>query len=1077
MFVLSSLIRRKHMSIYGRNRAMLIAGAALALVGAGVAPVVAQQGGTVQGTVVDASTGRGLAGVEVVVTGTNVRGTTNNEGTYRLTGVPAGTRTITATRVGYGAGNQTVTVAAGGAATANFRLSAAAVELEGLVVTALGITERQRTIGTAVQKVSGETLAEARETNIVNALSGKVAGVAVTNAGPQGGSSRIVIRGASSIAGNNQPLFVVDGVPIDNSFPSNGINRASPDRTGYGGVDYGNAAQDINPNDIESISILKGPNAAALYGSRAGNGAIVITTKSGKGARGLGITATSNVTFETPLRLPDYQNEYGQGAKGEFAFVNGRGGGVNDGVDESWGPKLDGRLIPQFNSPVVNGARQATPWVANPNNVRDFFETGRTLTNNVALTGSSDNANIRLSVTHMDQNGMTPSFGQEMLTTMLNGGARLTDKLNADANMQYITREGIGRPGTGYNGNNPMQQFIWFGRQVDINTLREQRRDENGNHYNWNYNYHNNPYWLAFENVNSDERDRFIGSGSVNYQFTDWLSVTGRAGTDWYRDWRKRTYSAGSIALTAEPERLSFGQGGFFEDLIYNQQTQAQFLVSANRDLTSAVALSVNLGGSRNDRTNRYNNEGTNQLVVPGVYNVSNSAIKPYVTAFMEERRINSLYGSAQFGFNDYLYVDVTGRNDWSSTLPEGNNSYFYPSVSTSFIFTDAFAASLPSAISFGKLRASWARVGSDTDPYRTAAIYSPPASGQFGSIPRFTVPNTLPNQNLKPEETTSWELGTELRFAADRLGVDLTFYDQVTRNQILAVDVSPTTGFTNQVLNAGAIANRGVELALNAIPVRLNNGFEWNTTLNFARNRNEVTELYPGVDAISLNGIGYWGLTVEARKGEPYGALYGNPLNRNERGELILTNGLPTSSSEKKVLGHYSPDWTVGFSNGFRFGPAEFSFLIDHKQGGDIFSVTHMFGRYAGVLQETVEGREDGLIIPGVNPDGTPNTTRVSAEAYNHSFYYARHEPSIFDATYTKLREVKLGYSVPSSFSQRLGMSGLDVSLVGRNLFLRTDVPHIDPETAFSAGNAQGLEAMQLPSARSIGLNVTVRP
>ena len=1065
------------MSIRGCVRAMLVAGATLALVGAGIGPVAAQQGGAVQGTVVDASTGRGLPGVQVAVGGTNIQGVTNAEGAYRLTGVPAGTRVVTATRVGYGTGTQTVNVATGATAAANFRLNAAAVELEGLVVTALGITERQRAIGTAVQKVDGEALAEARETNIVNALSGKVAGVTVTNAGPQGGSSRIVIRGASSIAGNNQPLFVVDGVPIDNSFPTNGLNRASPDRVGYGGFDYGNAAQDINPNDIESISILKGPNAAALYGSRAGNGAIIITTKSGKNARGgLGITATSNVTFDTPLRIPDYQNEFGQGAGGNFSFVNGRGGGLNDGVDESWGPRLDGRLIPQFNSPIVNGVRQPTPWVANPNNVRDFFETGRTMTNNVALTGNSEKANVRLSVTHMDQNGMYPGFEQEMLTTMLNGGAQLTSKLSADANMQYITREGIGRPGTGYSGTNPMQQFIWFGRQVDINALRD-RRDAAGKHFNWNYNYHNNPYWLAFENVNTDERDRFIGSGSVNYQFTDWLSASARAGTDWYRDFRKRTYAQGSISLRAEPERLTFGRGGFFEDLVYNEQTQAQVLVSANRDLTSALGLTVNVGASRNDREYRFNNEGTNDLVIPGVYNVSNSAIKPYVTAFAEERRINSVYGSAQFAFNDYLYLDVTGRNDWSSTLPDGNNSYFYPSVSTSFIFTDAFAAAMPSAISYGKLRASWARVGSDTDPYRTAAIYTQPSSGLFGSVPRFTTFNTIPNPTLRPEETTSWELGTEMRFAQDRVGLDFTYYDQATRDQILAVAVSPATGFTHKVLNAGEITNRGVELQLSAIPVRMNNGFEWSTTLNFARNRNEVTELVDGIEAISLNGLGYWDLTVEARVGEPYGALYGFPLLRNDRGELILNNGLPQASSEKTVLGNYNPDWTLGFSNSLRFGPAEFSFLIDHKQGGDIFSVTHMFGRYAGVLEETLEGREGGLIIPGVNADGTPNTTSVSAEAYGHSFYYARHEPNIFDATYTKLREVKLGYSVPGSLSRRMGVSGLDISVVGRNLFLWTDVPHIDPETAFSAGNAQGLEAMQLPSARSIGFNVSVRP
>ncbi len=1054
------------MSINGRIRAMLIAGAALALVGAGITPVVAQQAGTVQGTVVDATTGRGLAGVQISVAGTNVRGGTNTEGEYRLSGVPAGTRTVTATRVGYTTGTQTVTLAAGGAATANFRLATSAVELEGLVVTALGITRQERSIGTAVQQVTAEELTTAREVNIVNALSGKVSGVTVTNAGPQGGSSRIVIRGASSIAGNNQPLFIVDGIPIDNSAPRLG---------GFGGVDYGNAAQDINPNDIASISVLKGPNAAALYGSRAANGAIVITTKSGKGSGDLGITASQNVTFENPLRLPNYQNEFGQGSGGKFDYVDGNYGGVNDGTDESWGPRLDGRLIRQFFS---NG--EPAPWVASPNNVRDFFETGRTLNTNVSLATSSDKANVRLSLSRMDQDGMYPGFGLERTTIALNGGSNLTNRLSASAAVQYIASDGNNRPGVGYDGDNPMLQFVWFGRQVDVARLRDMYFANPDQMSNWNYSYHSNPYWIALANSNFDSRDRIIGNVSGTFKVTDWLSATGRSGTDWYEDSRKRTYAAGTIGLDYVGDN-----GAFVDNQQFFQETNTEFLLSANPELSSDWSVNANVGGNRRDYTRRFNNTFVRNLSAPGVFSLSNAADPPVVTDYRENKQVNSLFGQAQLGFRDFLFLEATGRNDWSSTLPDDNNSYFYPSISASFIFTDALSSMVPSAMSFGKLRASWARVGNDADPYQLTSVYTP--DQPFNGVPRFAVNNVIPNAGLKPENTESWEIGTEMRFLNDRLTLDGTYYNSATTNQILAVDISPTTGFTRKVLNAGEVSNKGVELLASAIPIRLNNGFEWEITGNFAKNNSEVTELFGDVQSIVLGN--YWSLTVEARKGEPYGALYGFGYQRDPNGNIIVsgTTGRPLRSTDKRVLGNYNPDWVGGLNNRFSFGGLDFSFLIDTKQGGELFSVTNMFGRYAGILAETVEGRgydgADSLLVQGVvrkvsGSDTTyvPNTTKTTAERYNHGLY-GLHEAHVFDASFVKLREVKLGYNLPTSLTQRVKVSGVNLSLVGRNLWLKTNAPHIDPETAFDASNAQGLEFGQFPSARSVGFNVVIRP
>lgn len=1051
------------------------------LVAVAVAPVAsyAQEAATITGRVTNEA-GEPISAATVRIEALNVSAPTDAQGNYTLN-IPASRITagqqvqLAAERVGLGAQTRTVTLSPGANLTQNFQLSVASLALEGLVVTALGITREERSVSTSIAEVSGEEISDVPVTNLVNALAGEVAGVTITNAGPQGGSSRIVIRGATSITGNNEPLFIVDGIPIDNS---------SPDLNGFGGVDYGNAAQDINPNDIASISVLKGPNAAALYGSRAANGAIVITTKSGAGVgAGIGVTASSTVSFDTPLKLPSYQNEYGQGFNGQFAYVDGNGAGTFDYVDESWGPRLDaGLMIPQFFS---NG--EPAPWVSNPGNVRSFFETGRTVNTNAAFATSSDKANVRLSVSNLDQNGILPGFELDRTTVAFNGGASLTDRLRADASAQYINSDGNNRPGIGYDGANPMLQFVWFGRQVDVDRLRDYR-NEDGSMYNWNYSYHSNPFWIALENNNFDGRDRVIGSGSVSYDFTDWLTGTARSGTDWYQDRRKRTYAAGSIGYDNIRD-----SGGFSEAVLFNQETNTDFLLTANRDLNPNLDLSVNVGGNRRNTDFRSNSTQVNALSVPGVYSVENASIVPLVEDFVAEKRVNSLYGQAQLGYRDYLFVDVTGRNDWSSTLPEDNNSYFYPSVSTSFVFTDAFPSFASNLLSFGKLRASVARVGNDADPYQLRAIY--PGSPLFQGTPRAGVNNRIPNPTLRPETTESWEVGTELRFLGNRLGLEATYYDQTTTDQIIPVQISATSGFTSQVLNAGTITNQGVELLVDATPVRLDNGFEWNVTANFAKNNNEVAELSEGLETLVLGT--YWSLTVEARKGEPYGTLYGFGYQRDDAGNIVVgSTGRPLRDPQKKILGNYNPDWQGGLNNNFRYKGLDFSFLIDTKQGGEVFSVTNMFGRYSGVLEETLQGRENGVsyedtdgdgegdtlvcdpgvVFEGVTADGTPNTTPVCPQNLWHGLY-GLHEAHVLDASFIKLREMKLGYAVPESFTNRLGVTGLNVSLVGRNLALWSDTPHIDPETAFDASNAQGLEFGQLPSTRSIGLNVVVTP
>ena len=1043
-----------------------------AIVAAGTAstPLAAQEPATVTGRVTNAA-GAPESAVTVRINALTVGTTTAADGTYRLV-VPASRLqaarqvTITASRVGLAPQSRTVTLTPGATLTQNFQLGSEALGLEGLVVTALGITREERAMSTSVQSVQGSDLSVARETNVVNALSGKVSGVTVTNAGPQGGSARVVIRGANSIAGNNQPLFVVDGVPVSNASPSYGANR------GFGGVDYGNAAGDINPDLIESVTVLKGPNAAALYGSRAANGAIVITTKRGRQGRSQ-LTITQNLSRETPLRLPTYQNEYGQGLGGKFAYVDGAGGGTWDGVDESWGPRLDGTIRPQF---FGEG-----PWVAHPNNVRDFFDTGLTSNTNVQFSAGNERSDALISASHLNQQGMYPGMELRRTTVAVNGGTSLSSRIRANASVQYINSDGNNRPGVGYEGDNPMLQFVWFGRQVDTNRLRR-TRDENGNMYNWNHNYHSNPFWIAQENENFDARDRLIGNVAGTYNFTDWLSATVRSGTDFYQDQRQRNFAAGTVGVNLQ--NGSVGANGAFNtwDLFF-QETNTDFLIRADRDLGDRWSVDASVGGNRRDQETRNEYTEVLNLTAPDVFNVGNRAEDPYTDVYRTDKRVNSLYGQANFGYRDMVFLDVTGRNDWSSTLPEDNNSYFYPSVSGSVILTDVFPSfDLANTLSFAKLRASWARVGNDADPYQLRPVYS--SGDPFGGVPTFTVPNTIPNANLKPEQTESREFGAEMRFLRDRAGIEVTYYDAATTNQILTAPVSATTGFNFQVVNAGKVTNRGVEVQANLVPLRLANGFEWNVTTNYARNKNRVEELVEGISTVQLGS--YWGVTSEARQGEKYGALFGTPYRRvtdpNSRffGQKIIgASGVPLRGSAKEVLGHYTPDWIGSLRNEFRFRGANLSFLLDTRQGGQIFSVTHMFGRYAGVLEETLQGREQDLVIEGVRivgKDTIPNTVGVDAETYWGGLYNL-HEAHITDGSFVKLREVVLGYNVPTSMSRRFGVTGMNISLVGRNLKLWTDTPHIDPETAFDASNAQGFEFGQFPSARSWGFNISVTP
>jgi len=738
--------------------------------------------------------------------------------------------------------------------------------------------------------------------------------------------------------------------------------------------------------------------------------------------------------------------------------------------------KINGYICQGFN-----------PLQAFPNNVRDYFETGRTLITSASLGASSERADVRLAGTNWAQDGITPTtkFGRRTLS--LNGGLNLSSRLNANAAVQYVHNTADNRPGTGYDDYNPMMGFVWFGRQVDVNYLREHYKDADGNMISWNYSYHPNPFYNVFESHNSDTRDRVIGHVQSTYSLLNWLKLMGRIGTDYYTSERKFEVGPNEYGFTVGRLADAPGANGAFEqDVFTNQETNADFLFTANKYLTSDFSVVANFGGNR--RWDRFNDNynWVRALGTPGTYNLANSLERPYVTNTLIRRQVNSVYGDVQFGYHDYLFVNLSGRNDWSSTLPAGNNSYFYPAISGSFIFTDALNLS-SSFLTSGKLRAGWTRVGNDAPAYSLITTYLP--DQPFNSNPSFTFSNTINNPNLKPESTTSWEVGTELGFLDDRVNLDLAYYRKTTTDEILAVPISPTTGYTRQFLNAGTIQNRGVELQARLIPIQKQN-FQWDMTVNFGHNRSTVTELFGDTKTLVLGS--YWGVNVEARKGEPYGALFGSAYERvtDESspyfGQIVVDeDGLPIPAAARKVLGNYQPDWVGGINNHLRFRNVDFSFLLDTHQGGELFSTTNLWGTYTGVLKSTLQGREidwdnPGVVAKGVvqNADGSysPNTTHVLSEYYFENTYFIN-EAHVYDATFWKLREVSLAYSLPRNTARRMGVSGLTISAIGRNLWLHSKAPNIDPESAFDASNVQGLEGEQLPTPRSIGFTVSVTP
>lgn len=1032
------------------------------------------------GTVLAASTGQPLSSVTVSNANSGTTAVSDKDGRFTI---PVSTGTVLSfSYVGFTAKDVKVDSLA---AAAVVYLEAADNTLDAVVVTALGVSKQKKSLGYAVQELKGSAISEAKESNIVNALAGKVAGVRVTNTQGDMGSSRIVIRGETSIAGNNQPLFIVDDVQVDNSQLGAGGSR-----------DFRNAIADLNSEDIETISVLKGPNAAALYGSRAAHGVILIKTKSGKNKKGLGVTINSNTSFANILILPDYQNVFGQGAEGKFSYVDGKGGGINDGVDESWGPKLDGRLIPQFYSKGV-----PVPFVAHPDNVKDYFKTGATYSNSVSLDGGLANVyNYHIGFNNEKQYGVIPNSEAGKNNISFNASYTVAPKLKLGITANYTVNNAPNLPGSGgRRATSTMLQFTWFGRQVDINQLRDYL-DADGNTFNWNNSYYSNPFFVAYENTVSQRRNRFTGSLNLNYAIADGLSLNLRSGNDYYNDRRKLKVAYGTNGTP---------YGSYEEDAFTVNENNTEATLRYNKALNSNFTLDVLAGANLRSKYFEENDQVAPRLAVAKLYTLSNSRDPLVSSSYFYKLKTYSAFASAQLGYKNFAFVNLTARNDWSSTLPAQNLSYFYPSINGSLVLTEALDIK-NAVLSYAKLRGGWSKVGADADPYQLLNTYN--FNAPFNGNPQLNTSGVDLNSNLKSESTNSTEAGIELGLFSNRVRLDLSVYNTNSVNQILKVDVSAATGYTQKLLNAGKINNRGIEVQLGITPVKTKD-LKWDIDLNYGANRSRVIILDEEKRLQNYVLGSYRNLQVIASVGKPYGTLFGNAYLRDAKGNIVVNNsGIPMADPSKKVLGKYTPDWVGGINNSITYKNLQLSFLIDASIGGSIFAGSNSTGSYTGVLASTLPGRDaehgglyyyypgnnkanatvglakggtapsnetvydDGIIFNGVKADGSVNNSIIPASQYYKAPRNIE-EQFVYSASYVKLREVKLGYALPLAWICKIGLVGATVSVVGRNLWIiHKNVPNIDPENAFTNGNAQGLEDLSLPTVRSYGFNINLK-
>ncbi|NVJ88797.1 MAG: SusC/RagA family TonB-linked outer membrane protein [Flavobacteriaceae bacterium] len=1039
----------------------------------------------ISGTITDKSSGEKLPFVSI--TSSSGKGTTSNEnGEYTLL-INTSDTSLKFTYLGY----KTQIIAIANQSIINVALEEVETSLNEVVVTALGLNRKTKELGYVVQEIKSKDITRVRTTNFIDNLAGKLAGITVTQgATGVGSSSKITIRGEASFS-NNNPLFILDGTPINNNTVFNFTNEAA---AGFQEIDFGNGAMEVNPDDIESVTVLKGPSAAALYGTRASNGVIVIKTKDGSKKKGLGISINSSITFDSAFRLPDFQNKYGQGNSGQFEFVDGLGGGVNDIITYSWGPELDtGLLVPQFDSPVTlpNGTTvrggdtslytglpiTPTPFVSNPDNLKDFYETGITTINNVAINDSFKTGSYRLSFTNLDSESIIPGVNLARKTVSLKFNFKPTDKTKITSTLNYVNSNSDNRPSNGYGSENVNYSLVaWGPRTLNINSLRDywQPGLEGVQQYSFNYTYFDNPFFILYENTNSFKRDRIFGNVLVTHNFTENLSLSLRSGMDYSSELRKlkRNFSSNR-----------FKNGAYAEDDVFYREINTDFLINY-KNVFGNISLDISIGGNRLDQKASTKQTQTTNLAQPGIFSLNNAASPIEVFEFQSKKRINSLYGLLKFGYKNYLFVDITGRNDWSSALATpfsvDNTSFFYPSISTSFIVSNV--AKLPEVFSFAKLRASVAQVGNDTNPYQTSGAFI--SQTPFNGQPTFSNQNFIPNANLKPEITTSFEVGTDIRLFKDRLNLDFTYYNATTKDQIISLPIPISSGYNQQVVNGGKVNTQGVEIILGATPIK-NENFSWNTTFNFSTYKSVIKDLPQQNGRLTLAYSRVYDsanqtVWFQVEEGGEIGDMYGTGYQKNANGEFLIDdNGRFIADNTLIKIGNYNLDFTLGWNNTFQYKNWSASFLFDWRNGGEIVSRTRALGNVGGQLAETAFRPSSGITAAGVNVNsGLPNTVAVTAESYYRQFYDRNHEENnVYDASFLKLRQLSIGYrlNLKEGFLGLRDASTMDFSFIGNNLFVITENPHFDPEQLAVQGNGfiSGVEDMSYATTRSLGFKV----
>lgn len=1040
----------------------------------------------ISGEVRDAQTGELLAGVNIREKNTS-NGTTSDEYGRFVLSVGSPEATLVFLLFGF----ETFELPINRQSNLNVALQPKIQGLDEVVVTALGLERSTKDLGYSVQRLDGDVVSEVKSVNFLDNLAGKLAGVTVTQgATGVGSTSKIIIRGESSFS-NNNPLFVVDGIPVNNNAI---INYNNDDAAGLQGVDFGNGAMEINSEDIASVTVLKGPGAAALYGTRASNGVIVIKTKDGNDRGKLGVDFNTSTFFDQPFRLPKFQNQYGQGNSGNFAYKDGLGGGVNDNISYSWGPELNpNTLIAQYDSPVnlpdgrvVRGGDLAvhgglpitpTPFLGYKNNLRDFYQTGVTTNNQISIASGFEKGDMRFSLGDLRSKSILPGVNLNRQTVGYKLNIRPTERLKITTGIQYIRSGSDNRPASGYGSENTNYAIVaWGPRSLNIENMKDywQPGLDGLQQYSFNYTFFDNPYFTLLENRNSFNRDRVMGNLAATWNFTSHLSLTVRSGLDYSNEFRqfRRHFSSNR-----------FRNGAYAEQTVRFRETNSDFMLNYNTKL-GQLDLDFSFGGNQMDQFASNVQTQTTALAQPGVFNLSNAATPLEILPYSARKRINSLYGIARLGYKNYLFAELTSRNDWSSALATplsaANTSFFYPSASVGFVVSNAFR--LPSYISFAKVRASVAQLGNDTDPYQTANVFN--AGIPYGGQPTLSANATVANAALLPERSTTWETGFDVRFFDDRFRFDATYYDGVTENQILSLPIAVSSGYKQQVVNGGAVRSRGVELVAGITAIRKKN-IQWNTQFNFSRNVATVTSLPDNSGRITLAYNRVYDnvnqtVWFQVEEGGRIGNMYGTGYQKTDDGQFILNaNGGFIANNTLQLLGNYNPDFILGMANNLRYKNWNLSFLFDWRQGGVLVSRTLALAAVGGQLRETANRPAEGIVAQGVvntgtpeNPVYTPNTVALTAENYYRQYYDRNHEVNnTYDASYLKLREFSLGYT----FGKKQPIS---VALVGRNLFAFDHTPHFDPEQLASQGTrfVSGVEDMSYASTRSIGLKLGIQ-